>query len=140
MTILHFILDSLDERYKNLCVIKEKHLKSTKQYYNITVRLKPSKYHDNSATAVLCRVYLGFLDFEKSNERITGLNTHLLAEVVNKEIRLLYSFLLFNCCSKYMECSNARECVHEDYFYSDSCVYRRRIESGKIFYGVNRNV
>lgn len=46
----------------------------------------------------------------------------------------------FDCCSRYMECSNAKECVHPDPDTAFLCGYRRVLRDGKIFYGANRNV
>lgn len=46
----------------------------------------------------------------------------------------------FGCCDKYIECSNARECVHINRLYSKACMYRKNLEEGRIFYGENKNV
>lgn len=46
----------------------------------------------------------------------------------------------FGCCSKFIECSDAKKCVHENKIYSMGCKYRANLEIGKIFYGKNRNV
>lgn len=46
----------------------------------------------------------------------------------------------FGCCSKFVECSDAKKCLHENKLYSTSCIYRRNLENGKIFYGKNRNI
>lgn len=46
----------------------------------------------------------------------------------------------FGCCSRFLECSNMRRCVHENRLYSKGCSYRRNLESGRIFYGVNRSI
>lgn len=46
----------------------------------------------------------------------------------------------FGCCSKYIECSNAKKCLHENLFYAKACFYRKNLESGKIFYGENKNI
>ena len=46
----------------------------------------------------------------------------------------------FGCCSKFTECSDARKCVHENKLYSTACSYRSNLESGKIFYGKNKNI
>lgn len=46
----------------------------------------------------------------------------------------------FACCSKFIECSNAKKCVHENKLYSKACQYRMNLEAGRIFYGKNRNV
>lgn len=46
----------------------------------------------------------------------------------------------WDCCSRYMECSNAKTCVHPDKKAALSCGYRRILNAGKVFYGKNRNV
>lgn len=45
----------------------------------------------------------------------------------------------FGCCSRYEECSNNKKCIHPDTLYSQGCLYRKNLESGKIFYGINAN-
>lgn len=46
----------------------------------------------------------------------------------------------FSCCSKFNQCSDAKECVHENKLYSTACTYRRNLENGHVFYGKNRNI
>lgn len=46
----------------------------------------------------------------------------------------------WDCCSRYLECSNAKTCVHPDKAFALVCGYRRILSSGKIFYGENRNI
>ena len=46
----------------------------------------------------------------------------------------------WDCCSRYMECSDAKKCVHPDKAFALGCGYRKVIQSGRIFYGSNRNV
>lgn len=46
----------------------------------------------------------------------------------------------FGCCSRFIECSDAKRCVHVNKLYSTSCTYRRNLEAGNIFYGKNKNV
>lgn len=47
----------------------------------------------------------------------------------------------FGCCSKFNECSDALECVHENKLYAAGCKYRKiNLENGRIFYGKNRNI
>ena len=46
----------------------------------------------------------------------------------------------FACCSKYVDCSDARKCLHENKMYAMKCKYRKNLEAGKIFYGVNKNI
>lgn len=40
----------------------------------------------------------------------------------------------FGCCGKYIECSKAGKCIHENKFYAKACWYRKNLDSGKIFY------
>lgn len=46
----------------------------------------------------------------------------------------------FGCCSLFEECSDAKRCIHPNRLYSTACAYRRNLESGRIFYGKNKNV
>ena len=46
----------------------------------------------------------------------------------------------FGCCHKYVECSDAKKCLHDDLIYATACMYRRNLEKGKIFYGENKNL
>lgn len=47
---------------------------------------------------------------------------------------------LFDCCHRYLECSNARQCTHPDEEFALSCSYRRKLKQGIVFFGENRNV
>lgn len=46
----------------------------------------------------------------------------------------------WDCCSRYLECSNAKTCVHQDKAFALGCGYRQILNSGHIYYGKNRNV
>lgn len=46
----------------------------------------------------------------------------------------------WDCCSRYMECSDAKRCIHPDPSQALKCGYRKILASGKIYYGENRNV
>lgn len=46
----------------------------------------------------------------------------------------------WDCCSRYLECSNARTCIHPDKIFALECGYRKILNSGRIFYGENRNI
>ena len=46
----------------------------------------------------------------------------------------------FSCCGKYIDCSNERKCLHANKFYARCCYYKKNLESGKIFYGKNKNI
>lgn len=71
-------------------------------------------------------------------------------EEINKleeEIKEIYQYLYLNepmdtfgCCSRYTECSNALKCVQPDKKLAKGCQYKLNLESGKVFYGQNKNV
>ena len=46
----------------------------------------------------------------------------------------------WDCCSRYAACSDAKKCVHPDPCFALACGYRNVLNSGKIYYGKNRNV
>lgn len=46
----------------------------------------------------------------------------------------------FQCCSRYLECSDAKKCIHPNSDFSSQCGYRLKLENHIIFYGKNRNV
>ncbi|MCR4749320.1 MAG: BRCT domain-containing protein [Lachnospiraceae bacterium] len=46
----------------------------------------------------------------------------------------------FGCCSKFIECSDARKCVHANKLYNKACIYRDSLDDGRIFYGRNKNI
>jgi len=46
----------------------------------------------------------------------------------------------FACCSRYVQCSDAKKCIHPQQVYAKQCWYRENLENGKIFYGKNKNV
>lgn len=67
-----------------------------------------------------------------------GLIEELLTQVTQNFIDKLPKE--FDCCSRYMECSDAKHCIHPDRDFSLKCGYRKILRSGKIYYGVNRNI
>lgn len=46
----------------------------------------------------------------------------------------------FGCCSLFIKCSDSQKCIHANRLYATSCLYRHQLESGKIFYGKNKNI
>ena len=46
----------------------------------------------------------------------------------------------FSCCSRYEECSNAKKCINPIERLRRNCGYRKNLEQGIIFYGVNKNI
>lgn len=46
----------------------------------------------------------------------------------------------WDCCHLYEQCSDAKRCVHPDKSFALACGYRKILNSGRIFYGKNRNI
>lgn len=46
----------------------------------------------------------------------------------------------FGCCSRYVQCSGERKCVHPDRDFARGCAYKVHLDGGRVFYGKNRNV
>lgn len=46
----------------------------------------------------------------------------------------------FGCCSQFEKCSDLKRCIHGNKLYAKGCSYRKNLEEGKIFYGLNRNI
>jgi len=47
---------------------------------------------------------------------------------------------VFGCCDRYVECSDAKKCLHKNPMYATACAYRKNLEAGRIFYGKNKTV
>lgn len=46
----------------------------------------------------------------------------------------------FDCCHRYAECSDAKECTDPDWSHAMNCGYRRIMKTGRFFLGKNRNI
>lgn len=46
----------------------------------------------------------------------------------------------YDCCSRFEECSDAKQCTNPDRTFALGCGYRKILASGKVFCGENRNV
>ncbi len=69
------------------------------------------------------------INFEKKD--FSKLAVQICLEAMN--------FPQFGCCDKFVQCSDAKKCVHSDLLYSTACMYRKNLENNKIFYGKNKN-
>ena len=107
--------------------------------FNIRVEIKPSAYFPSGKTFVLCKTFSDILYFPDT-QRYIKISDPIACDCVLDAIRTSFTVSAFGCCSKYEQCSDARECLHSNPFYSLGCIYRTNLEAGRIFYGVNRNV
>lgn len=46
----------------------------------------------------------------------------------------------FDCCSRYLACSEAGHCTHPDIMFAGQCTYRQKLRTGRIFYGDGRTI
>lgn len=67
-------------------------------------------------------------------------NNSYLESIIGQRNPAFCKINSFGCCHKYLECSDAKKCIHEDLEYSKGCIYRQNLEAGAIFYGKNRNI
>jgi|LSQX01.1.fsa_nt_gb hypothetical protein len=62
------------------------------------------------------------------------------AETVFEECYKEGQIYIFGCCSRYLECSDQRKCIHPDIKFARGCMYKLNLEKGQIFFGQNRNI
>ena len=79
------------------------------------------------------RVIFNDSDFEKVTKYLFQFSENYVDEHYTPDYT-------FDCCHLYMQCSDARRCVDPDRIHAKSCTYRKKLETGLIFFGKNRNV
>lgn len=123
---------SLSFRTSNICKVK---LRGKKWHIAIPVTLKDSipstvKTFRLASEPQFLRIYFSQLSEDEVFTLIKEA-TLLSVEKVSKA---------FDCCSRFLSCSDAKVCVHPDPAFSLLCGYRKILKSGRIFYGENRNI
>lgn len=107
---------------------------------NVIVQLQSSTYYPAGTSFVLGKYFDGCLYFQ-ATQVVCRLDDPEIPQAIAAECNAIFSnTAAFGCCSQYVQCSNARHCVHNNLFYANGCTYRKSLEAGRIFYGVNRNV
>lgn len=74
------------------------------------------------------------IDEKHTVDTYTDFLVQIAGETVNRYPKA------WDCCSRYLECSNAKTCIHPDKTFALECGYRKILNSGRIFYGENRNI
>lgn len=46
----------------------------------------------------------------------------------------------FGCCNDFIRCSDAKRCLYTNVTEMRGCLYRKNLEAGHIFYGINKNI
>lgn len=80
----------------------------------------------------------GFIRVILQDTNVTPDLQHLICAVMKNTIDSIPRE--YDCCSRYLECSNAKHCIHPSSDFALGCGYRRILNSGRIFYGKNRNI
>lgn len=85
-------------------------------------------------------------DSFKDFRRIKSITLDILSLIKDDILKLCEEFLMlgstltYDCCHLYNECSDYKYCVREDQQRAHLCTYRRKLNNGIIYYGINRNV
>ena len=74
------------------------------------------------------------IDENHTIESYTDFLTIVVGETVNRYPTE------WSCCSRFDACSDAKACIHPDKTFALGCGYRKILNSGRIFYGKNRNI
>lgn len=87
--------------------------------------------------------------FRKEKIEADGINTRACFDDLNHPdfINCIKSMIdrfgsgkLFDCCGRYLECSDAKVCTQPDKARAFGCSYRLKLADGIIFFGKNRNI
>lgn len=140
--------------------IEENNIKKDKPNSGKSISVAGTKvfevYEDNALKCKL-NVIAKFSLWEFTNKKpTTEINNLSMVKIINvdgllnKLNEIAYEVFLFclnfiqaesfGCCHLFTECSDAMKCITQ---YRDlylGCYYRRNLESGKIFYGKNKNI
>lgn len=105
------------------------------KYYPAFIRLGYPLYEVKSDAGYFRIELSDFFERDLTAEQKQG-----LADVIGQMFLDTMNFPSFGCCDLYTQCSDKKKCLHEDLLYATSCMYRKNLEGGKIFYGENKNV
>lgn len=101
---------------------------------NVVVRIQASVYYPNGFSFVLAKSFDDKLHFINLEQTVC-IDAPAVEQCILAECQKIFSgSSSFACCSHYSECSEIGSCVHQNPFYSFSCIYRKNLESGRNFY------
>lgn len=130
---------------------KNKNDYSIKFKANIVFKLNENKELFYIKTDFKDDVLLFFCDTDFTSDASFIRLPYTLVEKHKKEINSLFLIIVkkylelsdvdtFGCCHRYLECSNEKKCIHPNMIQSLGCLYKRNLENGRIFYGINKNI
>ena len=88
----------------------------------------------------ICKITSSFILIPVSAINNFDENFSDLLLIILQKILGTYSNDEFGCCHRYIDCSDAKRCVHPNKLKSLGCMYKRNLEKGLIFYGHNKNI
>lgn len=162
--VLTYFKSVLNDNFLSLCNLSIKKNKSN--YNSVMISARDTLFRESIPDTLLCRVRQNspslILDFNKSclsfltdneipaielSDGFCRVDFSLCNEsfkgnwacALDKIISSAFSLERFGCCSKYIDCSDSKKCVHPDYVFATACQYKTNLESGRIFYGKNKN-
>lgn len=109
-------------------------IKQTKQY-KLSVKYNLS---DFSAADTKDGLITYLIDL--SNENSLEDHIQLIFKGVDKYVYDNYVAEAFGCCHRFIECSDAKACLHPDELHAKGCMYKTNLDEGRIFYGKNKNI
>lgn len=123
-------------KFKGNIVFKYK--PGTTEY--ISIKKEHNEEVFNHYSSDLCKMDASFVRIPcKFINGFDGPFSELLSEVIKKMLSR-FDVNGFGCCSRYIECSNQKKCIHPNKITSLGCMYKRNLDKGLIFYGSNKNI
>lgn len=111
-------------------------IKTTKTKFYIMFRKDFLTHFENNENISIAKSDLDWFRYSLNNINDLIIMSDVIIDIYdNTESQVDF----FSCCSRYMECSDAKVCIHPDKIHAQGCNYKLNLEVGKIFYGVNAN-
>ncbi len=134
--------NSENSQYSSVCFLNEGCIlcricfRGKQQYLSISTKYESlipdgTEYKTLASDSGFCRITLSSMDDILQFER-------MLCEILATQIDTVSTE--FDCCSRYVECSEGLRCVHPNFDMAIKCAYRKKLKKGIVFYGENRNV
>lgn len=73
------------------------------------------------------------------NDQFDEISNHIIKKAVDRYFSVTGANA-FGCCHLFVECSDAKKCLHENKLYARGCIYFHNLKDNRIFYGKNKNI
>lgn len=103
--------------------------------YTVLARIKEHVLKSNESMVDIYSKYFDDENAKKRMEKNSSEFINCIVECVKDGIKnYVPKSASFACCSRYQECSSAKECIHPNILYAKACQYRKNVDKGNIFY------